>query len=745
MTPDAPAPSTHAVSVTGLWVRFGSVDAVRGVDLEVPRGAATALLGRNGAGKSTTMRVLAGVVPPTEGRVLLEGLDLRTETLAAKRVSGYCPDVGGLVPRATPWEHLQLSARLRRLPAGWEPRARDLLERFDLGGAAHRVTAGFSHGMGRRMSVVLAAFHEPAVLLLDEPFDGVDPLGVEATLEVVADARARGAAVLVSTHLRELAVEACQHAIVLRGGSAVAELSADEMGERPVPVATAPSSTSEALRATADVGSLFGFRLAGLRGRARRAAPVALAVLVAITLAAAVGPAFLPAYSVTRADILDILPTAYLGVLVVSVVSAATAGGGRELLPREQAVAFPVSPTTDHLGALLMAPLNIAWLLQCWTVLGATAYGVGARAALPLALLPVVLWLAAATAVAQVVAWCVEWVRRGPRGQLLVRGTTGVVAVVAGALVVTHTLSDVLDHSPTAAVAHAVLDGRSARWLPWLAAVAALLVLLAGSVVLGGVVAGRVARRQVRDELSGETAQQPARPNPASDLLALVRTDRAGIWRSVPMRRGLAVLSVFPGTVAITGGFGWDLLGVFPGLVASGGALLFGVNAWCLDGRGALWRDSLPVSPRLAFAARVLVLGEILLVASAVTLVLATLRAGPPAVSELVAVVCAVVVVTLQVVATSLRWSVRRPYAVDLRSARATPAPPLTMVGYSSRLALTTTFTGLLLNLSGTTSWVWPLVVSVPFLVWSGAKLALTARTWSDPQARARVVATVSG
>ena len=72
--------------------------------------------------------------------------------------------------------------------------------------------------MGRRMSVVLAAFHEPDVLLLDEPFDGVDPLGVEATMDVIDDARARGAAVLVSTHLLELAVEACDDAVMLRGG-----------------------------------------------------------------------------------------------------------------------------------------------------------------------------------------------------------------------------------------------------------------------------------------------------------------------------------------------------------------------------------------------------------------------------------------------------------------------------------------------------------------------------------------------
>ena len=94
---------------------------------------------------------------------------------------------------------------------------------------AHRVTSGFSHGMGRRLSVCLAALHEPDVLLLDEPFDGVDPIGVEATLDVINDARSRGACVLVSTHLRELAVEACSSVLVLRGGAQVASTTAGEM------------------------------------------------------------------------------------------------------------------------------------------------------------------------------------------------------------------------------------------------------------------------------------------------------------------------------------------------------------------------------------------------------------------------------------------------------------------------------------------------------------------------------------
>jgi ABC-2 type transport system ATP-binding protein len=221
-------PGQRRVDIRGLWVRFGAVAAVRGIDLTAEAGRATALLGRNGAGKSTTMRVLAGVIPPTEGTVEVDGVDVARDPLGVKRLIGYCPDVGGLVPRATPWEHLQLSARLRRLE-DWEDRAQDLLERFELGDAAHRVTSGFSHGMGRRLSVILASFHHPSVLLLDEPFDGVDPLGVDATLEVIADARARGAAVLVSTHLRDLAMQACETALVLRGGSTVAKLHAHEL------------------------------------------------------------------------------------------------------------------------------------------------------------------------------------------------------------------------------------------------------------------------------------------------------------------------------------------------------------------------------------------------------------------------------------------------------------------------------------------------------------------------------------
>ncbi|MCW2615225.1 MAG: ecsA [Frankiales bacterium] len=219
---------TPVLLAQGLVVDFGAVRAVGGFDLSVGTGASVALVGRNGAGKSTTMRVLAGVLPPSAGRVLVAGCDAASDPSGVRAAVGYCPDVGGLIPRATPWEHLQLAARLRGM-RDWQDRARDLLTRFDLELAADRVTAGFSHGMSRRLSVVLAAFHEPRLLLLDEPFDGVDPLGVDATLDVVHAARASGAAVLVSTHLLELAVQACEEAVVLKGGRVVGAAPASEL------------------------------------------------------------------------------------------------------------------------------------------------------------------------------------------------------------------------------------------------------------------------------------------------------------------------------------------------------------------------------------------------------------------------------------------------------------------------------------------------------------------------------------
>jgi ABC-2 type transport system ATP-binding protein len=208
----------EGVDVKDLTIRFGRTTAIDQLSFSLTAGTSVALIGRNGAGKSTTLRVLAGVLPPNAGEVMLNGINIVNDPIAARFEVGYCPDVGGLIPRATLWEHLELSATIRGLDTSWQGRAQELIEAFDLTGAADRITAEFSHGMSRRSAVILAALHQPKVLLLDEPFDGVDPLGVDATMDVIAQAEASGSTVIVSTHLLPLAVAACSRALVLANG-----------------------------------------------------------------------------------------------------------------------------------------------------------------------------------------------------------------------------------------------------------------------------------------------------------------------------------------------------------------------------------------------------------------------------------------------------------------------------------------------------------------------------------------------
>jgi hypothetical protein len=497
-------------------------------------------------------------------------------------------------------------------------------------------------------------------------------------------------------------------------------------------------------RAVADVGHLMRFR--ARRVRRRSTYRWVLTVMFGGTLAVAVVPALTPGAGDLghgkALAVLTLLPVAFAGFLAVAVISAVVSGGGRELLPRDQAAPYPISPTTDHLGALLLAPVNTAWLLQAWLLLGSTAYGVGATWDLVTAQVVVLLWLLVATSVAQVVAWTMEAVRRRRHGIVVMRAVSAALLASAALLHVKDQLVPVLDRVPTVWLVVGAIDGFSWRW----ALTVAVEVAVALCAVLVGVFPAHfAARRSARDELRVESEIRESRGNPRSDLSALVRTDRASVWRTVPMRRGLLVLAIGPGLVAIVGDLPWHAMTILPGLVASGGALLFGINAWCLDGRGGLWRESLPVSPQTVFTARTIVLAEFLLIASVITIVLASLRAGVPSPPELAALVATLVVVTVQVAAAGLRWSARRPFAVDLRSARATPAPPAVMVGYSTRLAISTTLTGLVFSgLARTPSWEVSVLMAIPFLAWSSARLVRTARAWTDPVQRARVVVSVA-
>lgn len=498
-------------------------------------------------------------------------------------------------------------------------------------------------------------------------------------------------------------------------------------------------------RAVGDVVHLMRFR--ARRTRNRTTHRWVMAAILGGTLLVALVPAFVPGAGASAAEggravsILTLLPVGFAGFLAVAVVSAVVSGGGRELLPRDQAAPYPISPTTDHLGALLLAPVNTAWLLQAWLLLGSAAYGVGASGVVAVQAV-VLAWLLVATSFAQVVAWTMEALRRQRHGIVVTRAASASLLALGVWLHAQGQLVPVLDRVPTVWLVVGGVDGFSWRWMLTLAVELALVL---GATVLGVVPAHLAARRTARDELRVESETREARPNPRADLLALVRTDRSSVWRTVPMRRGLLVLAIGPGLVAIAGDLPWHAMTILPGLVASGGALLFGVNAWCLDGRGGLWRESLPVSARTVFTARAIVLFEFLLIASVITVVLASLRAGIPSAPELAALVATLLVVTVQVAAAGLRWSARRPFAVDLRSARATPAPPVVMVAYSTRLAVSTTFTSLVFSgLARTPSWEISVLMAIPFLAWSTARLVRTGREWCDPVQRARVIVSVA-
>lgn len=495
----------------------------------------------------------------------------------------------------------------------------------------------------------------------------------------------------------------------------------------------------EVVRAAVDVRHLLWFRAATVRRR--RSAAVGLLALATVTVAAALGPALMPVDPSVRSDAGRLLPAALAAVALVSIAGAVAGGGGRELLARDPAVVHPVSPVTDHLGALVLAPLNAGWLIQAWALLGLAASAAPAGRT-GQAQLIVIAWLAATTTLGQAVGWAAERVRRGPHGVALVRLGTG--AGLAG-LAMAGAVPDwrpALVAGPARMTARRMLAGDTGTALETVGALAGAGVVL---LVAGGWLATATARRPPLEEARHETRRHRPRSSPATDLAMLRRIDRASVWRSVPLRRGALLLAVAPGAVAAAGGMDWSMLALMPGLVASGCVLLFGVNLWCLDGRGLLWRESLPARSTTVVVARTWVLVELLLVAGASTLLLAALRAGVPTGAEVAASALALLVAVGQATSAGLRWSFLHPHAVDLRSPRATPAPPLAMVGYSVRLALTTTCTGMLFSGLAVAGRI-DLMVGTAVLLGtaSGVRIVRAARRWIDPRRRAEVVAVVA-
>lgn len=206
------------------------------------------------------------------------------------------------------------------------------------------------------------------------------------------------------------------------------------------------------------------------------------------------------------------------------------------------------------------------------------------------------------------------------------------------------------------------------------------------------------------------------------------------------------MLAVLPGLVAAGAAVPWSSMIVLPGLVAAGAGLLFGVNAFCLDGPGAVWLASLPHDPRLVLRAKVAVLTETVLGAVVLAAVAGSLRSpGTPTPAEITAIIASGGVCTVVVVTVALSASVRRPHRADLLGPRDAVAPPGSLALASLRLATPTALVGLVLGAAAQTGVWWvPLVLAVPPLLLCGLSLHRSALSYADPLARARIVQAVS-
>jgi ABC-2 type transport system ATP-binding protein len=223
-----------SVSLRGLTKRFGYVQAVRGLALDVPRGCFFGLVGPNGAGKTTTLAMTTGLLRPDAGQALVEGVDVWRDPGEAKRRIGVLPEGLRLFDRLSGRELLTFTGRLRGLPAAEvERRADELLEVLGLRAASGQLVVDYSTGMRKKIALAAALLHNPSVLFLDEPFEAVDPVSARTIRDVLVRFAARGNTVVFSSHVMELVERLCDEVAVVHRGEVVAAGEVDDLrGDR---------------------------------------------------------------------------------------------------------------------------------------------------------------------------------------------------------------------------------------------------------------------------------------------------------------------------------------------------------------------------------------------------------------------------------------------------------------------------------------------------------------------------------
>jgi ABC-2 type transport system ATP-binding protein len=209
---------------------YGDKAAVDDVSIQVNAGEIFGFLGPNGAGKTTTIKMIVGLLRPTSGQVKVAGYDVVTQSIQAKAACGYVPDEPNLYAKLTGRELLRFVGDLYGLDSAQSTRrSEELLRLFGLNEAADETTDSYSHGMKQKTSLAAALVHDPKVLILDEPTVGLDPKSARLIKDILRQMAERGAAVMLSTHILEIAQNMCDRIGIINKGKVIASGTMDEL------------------------------------------------------------------------------------------------------------------------------------------------------------------------------------------------------------------------------------------------------------------------------------------------------------------------------------------------------------------------------------------------------------------------------------------------------------------------------------------------------------------------------------
>ena len=221
------------IELVNLSKKFGDLVAVNDVSLTIPRGEFFAMLGPNAAGKTTTLKILAGLMKPTSGCTRVCGFDMQVQPLEARRRIAYVPDFPFLYDKLTAWEFFRFTGQLFQMPdAAIETNTEKLISRFHLAEFVNRPLEGLSHGTRQRVAIVSALLHDPEVFVIDEPMVGLDPQHARVVKDVFKERSRAGVTVLVSTHQLSVAEEMADRIGIIHGGKLIAVGNRDELRQQ---------------------------------------------------------------------------------------------------------------------------------------------------------------------------------------------------------------------------------------------------------------------------------------------------------------------------------------------------------------------------------------------------------------------------------------------------------------------------------------------------------------------------------